>query len=188
MLGQDFRVTEDDKTVLRTRQGDIETTRIRQETNALVVVGAHTGEHDEVLFSTLKGVHGGDFDLFVIVLLECALCLHSADDVAALAFVGCDNTNRFWTNTSLEETRDDLLDVGCFRAIQVRGTRRGDLLVAQVRPEHHRIVYHRPREVDLALETLLNCDAILQGAVVEHIRWELRQAGMHAILDLKANW
>jgi hypothetical protein len=42
MLRENLRVSEDDQTETSTSKGDIETTRIAQETDTLVVVGTHT--------------------------------------------------------------------------------------------------------------------------------------------------
>jgi len=64
-LREDLRVTQDDKTVSCTGQGDVETARVIQETDALMFVGTHARENDVVLLSALEGVHRCHLDFFV---------------------------------------------------------------------------------------------------------------------------
>jgi hypothetical protein len=45
----------------------------------------------------------------------------------------------------------------------------------------------RPGEVDVLLEALGGGDSVLEGTFVEHVGGELGEAGVHAVLDLKAN-
>jgi hypothetical protein len=111
VLAQHLRVTEDDKTVLGTRKGDVETTRVRQETNALVFVATHTREDDEVLLTSLERIYRGDLDLFVVLLPESAALLHTLHDEAALTLVRRDDTDVLWLDAGLEEASDDLLNV-----------------------------------------------------------------------------
>ena len=70
VLRQDFRVSEDDTAKLSSGQSHVQTARIRQEPDALVVIGTDAGKNDVVLLSTLESVHRGDFDLLVRLLLE----------------------------------------------------------------------------------------------------------------------
>ena len=44
-------------------EGHIETPGVVQEPNALVLVGTHTGQDDEVLLPALEGVHTGNLHL-----------------------------------------------------------------------------------------------------------------------------
>ncbi len=41
----------------------IETSGVIEEADALVLIGPHTGQDDEVLLSALKGIHTGYFHL-----------------------------------------------------------------------------------------------------------------------------
>lgn len=61
LLAEHFRVADDDDAVLGASEGNVQATRIVQEADALVLVGADAGEDDDVLqrdfslTSTLKG-------------------------------------------------------------------------------------------------------------------------------------
>lgn len=44
----------------RSGEGHIETPGVIQEPNALVLVGTHTGQNDEVLLPALEGIHTGN--------------------------------------------------------------------------------------------------------------------------------
>lgn len=116
-LAQDLGVAEDDETVLGPSKGDVETPRIVEESNSLVLVAPDARDDDVVLLATLECVDAGDLDLLVKLLLERAVELHVAGDVRALAFVRSDDTDLARQNARLEEARDDLLDVGSLRAV-----------------------------------------------------------------------
>ena len=92
-LAQDLGIAENNDTILRSRQSDVETTRIVQETDALVFIASDTGQDDIVLFSTLESVYTGDFDFLVEILLQRAVVLHIVDDVAALTLVWRNDTD-----------------------------------------------------------------------------------------------
>ena len=64
-LAQNLGVTENDDTILRTSQSDVETPWIIQETNALVLVAPHTAEDDIILFTTLESVDASHFNFLV---------------------------------------------------------------------------------------------------------------------------
>lgn len=49
--------------LLGSGQRHIETTRVIQEANALVLIGTHTRQDDEVLLSALEGIYAGNFHL-----------------------------------------------------------------------------------------------------------------------------
>ena len=51
--------------VLGACEGDVEAARVVEETDALMVVRAHAGENDEVLFAALERVHARHLDLLV---------------------------------------------------------------------------------------------------------------------------
>lgn len=52
-----------DLVLLGSGQCHIETSRVVQEADALVLVGSHARQNDEVLLSALESVHTGDFHL-----------------------------------------------------------------------------------------------------------------------------
>lgn len=62
-LREHFGVADDDDTVLGTGQGNVETARVIQETNTLMLIGSYARQDDEVLLSTLKRVNAGDLYL-----------------------------------------------------------------------------------------------------------------------------
>src|SRR6266536_202937 len=103
MFGEDFWIAEDDQAVFGTGEGNVQSTWVAQEANALMIVRANAGKHNKVFLSSLEGVDGGNFNLFVRLFLECAVGLHRADDIAALTFVGCDDTDFLRLDTSFEE-------------------------------------------------------------------------------------
>ena len=117
MLRQDLRVPKDHKAILGSSKSNIETARVAQEPNALMIVGAHTGKNDEVFLSSLKRIHRSYFNLFVGLLLVCTIGLHRTDYVASLSLIRCDDTNILWLNASFEEASDNLLDIGSFCAV-----------------------------------------------------------------------
>jgi hypothetical protein len=62
LLSQDFGVPHDDQTVLGTGQSDVQTTRILEEADTLVLVRTHARHNDQVFLATLEGVHAGNFN------------------------------------------------------------------------------------------------------------------------------
>jgi len=85
-------------------KADIETSRIAQETNSLMIVGANAREYDEVLLTTLESIDGSNLNLLVVLLLEGTSVLHGADHIASLTFVRGNDSNVLRLNASLEET------------------------------------------------------------------------------------
>ena len=185
LLGEDLGVPEDDDAVLCAREGDVEAAGVAEEADALVLVGAHAREDDVVLLAALEGVDAGDLDVLVELLAEAAVAEHHVDDVDPLALVGGDDADLGGRDSCAEEPRDDLLDVGGFGAVQVRGPAATDLLVAELDVEEHGLGGHRPREVHGADCALADGDAVLEGALVEGVGGELREARVHAVLDLQ---
>mgnify|MGYP001595410266 CR=1 FL=1 len=51
----------------------------------------------------------------------------------------------------------------------------------------HRRAGLRPGEVDVLPKSLRRRDSVLERALVEHVRGEFGEAGVHAVLDLEAN-
>ena len=115
-LAQHLRIAQDDHTVLCTGEGNVETTRVVQETDALVFVAAHTAQDDVVLLATLEGVDTRDLDLLVQILLQRPVELHVVDDIRPLSFVRRDDTNLTRDHTGLEELGYNLLDVRRLRS------------------------------------------------------------------------
>ena len=72
MLGQDLRISKDHTPESCSSESDVQSTRIGQETDALMLVGSHAGEDNEVLFSSLESVDRCDFNLAIEVFLETA--------------------------------------------------------------------------------------------------------------------
>lgn len=61
----------------RSGEGHIETPGVVQEPNALVLVGTHTGQDDEVLLPALEGIHTGNLH-FLKETMPCQPCLSAA--------------------------------------------------------------------------------------------------------------
>ena len=116
-LAQNLRVPKNDNAILGASESDVQSSRVVQETDPLVLVAPNTAKDDVVLFSALECVHAGNFDLLIQVLLERAIKLHVVDDVRTLSFVWCDDTDLRRNNTRLEEFRNNLLHVRGFRPV-----------------------------------------------------------------------
>ena len=102
----------------------IETPRIAQETNTLVVVGTNARQDDKVLFTALESIDGGNLNFLVVLFLEATRCLHRTDNVTALTFIWGNDTDIARLYTSLEEASDDLLDVLGLGTVEVGCTGR----------------------------------------------------------------
>ena len=113
-LAKYFRVTENDNTIFRACESDIQTPGVVQKPNSLVFVAPDTAKDDVVFLATLECIHGSHLNLLVKILLQRTIVLHIGDDVRTLSFVWRHNTNLSGYNTRLEEFRDDFLDVRCF--------------------------------------------------------------------------
>ncbi|RUS31225.1 hypothetical protein BC938DRAFT_478226 [Jimgerdemannia flammicorona] len=187
VLAQHLGITQDHHAILGPGQRNVQPPGIVQETDALVLVASHQAQNDIVLFSALEGVHARDLYLFVEILAHRPVELHVADDIGSLPFVGGDDADLRGHNTSLHETSDYLLTVGGFGTVEIRGTRGGNLFLTQVGVEKHGCLGDGPGEVNVLAEPLLGGDAVLQGALVEHVTRELGKARVHAVLNLQAN-
>ncbi|CAK5265135.1 unnamed protein product [Mycena citricolor] len=186
-LAQNFRVPENDHTVLGTSQSDIQPPGIVQESDALVLVTANTAEDDVVLLPALERIHTRDLDLLVQILLERPVELHVVHDIRPLAFVRRHHANLARHDTRFEELGHDLLHIRRLRPVQKRRPAARDFLLAQVLVEEHRRVGNRPREIDVLAQSFGGRDAVLQSPFVEHVRRELGQTRMHPILHLQAD-
>jgi hypothetical protein len=110
-----FGVAKDYKTVLGTRQSDIQSSGIVQESNSLMLIAPDTTEDNVILFTTLKSIDAGNFDLLVEILAITAILLHSTDNVRALTFVRSDDSNLTWLNSSSEKLGHNFLAISGFR-------------------------------------------------------------------------
>ena len=173
--------------LLGSRERHVQASRVVEEADALVIVGAHTRQDDEVLLASLEGVHAGHLDLLVELLMQRARVLHVLDEVGALALVGRDDADLARFDARLEELGGDLLDHGRLGAIQIGRAAARDLLLAHRAVEEHGLLGLRPRKVQARYEALGGRDAVLQRAVVEDVGWKGGESRMHAILDLESN-
>lgn len=64
-LAQDLRIPENDDTVFRTSQSNVQTTGVVQETDALMFITPNAAENDVVLLSALERVDAGNFNFLV---------------------------------------------------------------------------------------------------------------------------
>lgn len=110
-LAQHFRIAQDDDTILRSRESDVQTPRIVQEADTLMLIAPDAAKDDVVLLSTLERIHASNFNLLVEVLLQGSVELHVVHDVRALSFVWGDNADLAGDNSRLEELGDDLLNI-----------------------------------------------------------------------------
>lgn len=84
-----------------------------KERACLVFIGTDTGDNNEVFLSPLEGIHTADLYCFIQSGLQGALALHYLDNVTSLALIGSDDTDLSRPNSSLQQTSDHLLCVGC---------------------------------------------------------------------------
>ena len=80
-LAENFRIAENDDTILCTSESNIETPWVIQKANTLMLVASDAAEDDVILLPSLESIHTGNFDLFVEVLLQRAIELHVVDNV-----------------------------------------------------------------------------------------------------------
>lgn len=113
-LAEDLGIAQNYQAVLGTSESDVESSRIVEETNSLVLVGAHARDNDVVLFTTLERIYTGDFDFFVKLLLQRSVELHEAYDVGSLPFVRRNDANLTWKNARFEETGNNFFDIRSF--------------------------------------------------------------------------
>lgn len=114
-FAQNFGVAKDDDTIFRTRESDVETSGIVQETNALMLITSNAAENNVILLSSLESVHTGHFDFFIKILLERTIELHIVHNVGTLAFVWRNNTDLARNDSRLEEFCHNLFNVRSLR-------------------------------------------------------------------------
>lgn len=102
-------IAQHNHTVLGTSQGDVETARVVQEANALMLVAANTAHDDEVLLTTLEGVDRADLNLIVKLSAQGASSAHVIHDKDALAFIRGDDTDLIGSDSRAKEEGDNLL-------------------------------------------------------------------------------
>ncbi|KAJ7264918.1 hypothetical protein B0H12DRAFT_215232 [Mycena haematopus] len=186
-LAQNLRISQNDDSILGPRERDIQTTRVVQESDPLMLIAPHAAENNVILLSSLEGIHACDLNLLVQVLLERPIELHVVDDIRALALIGRHDADLCRHDTRLEELGHDLLHVGRLRAVEERRPAARDLLLAEVLVEEHGRVRHGPGEVDVLAQPLGGGDTVLKRALVEHVGREFGKTWMHAVLNLKSN-
>lgn len=115
-LVQDLRIPQNHYSIFGSRQSNIQTPGIIQETNSLMFIAPDTTQDDVILLSALEGVNACDLNIFVKILLQRSVELHVVDNVRSLPFVRCNNSDLAWYNSRFEEFGDDLLNVGSLRS------------------------------------------------------------------------
>lgn len=118
-LAQDLGIAQYNDSIFRTGQGDVQTSRIVQESNSLMLVAPDAAENDIVLLPSLEGVDARDLDFLVQIFLERPIKLHIIDDVGALPLVRCNDTNLGRNNTRFEELGYNLFNVRRLSSIMV---------------------------------------------------------------------
>ena len=84
----------------------IEPSWIREEPNGLLLVRPNTGHDDNVLLSSLEGIHAADLNLLVEVLPEATLPEEDADHMSSLTLVGGDDANLRGLHSTLSRIID----------------------------------------------------------------------------------
>lgn len=110
-LAQYLGITEDHNTILGTSEGYVQTPRIVQETDTLVLVTPDAAQDNIVLLPSLECINTRHFNVFIQVLLQRTVELHVIDNVGSLALVRGDDANLIGNNPRLEKLGNDLLYV-----------------------------------------------------------------------------
>ena len=110
-LAEYLWVSKYDDTVFCTREGNVQSSRVIQKPNPLMLVAPDTAKDDVVLFATLERIHGSHFNLLVEVFLQRAIVLHIVHNVGTLSFVRCHDADLARYYTRLEKFGHNLLDV-----------------------------------------------------------------------------
>lgn len=92
-LAEHFRIAENNDSIFRTCESNVQTPRVVQKPNSLVLIAPDTTEDNVVFFTTLEGIHGCHLYFFVKVLLQRTIVLHIVDDVRTLSLVRRHNAN-----------------------------------------------------------------------------------------------
>ncbi len=69
-------IADNDDGILGPGESDIEPPGVGEEADALVLVGAHAGDDDDVLLAALEGVHARHLDVLVHLGVEGTLHVH----------------------------------------------------------------------------------------------------------------
>mmetsp|Transcript_16126 Transcript_16126/g.52479 ORF Transcript_16126/g.52479 Transcript_16126/m.52479 type:complete len:325 (+) Transcript_16126:46-1020(+) len=122
-------VSDDEEGVPRSGEGDVEPAEVGEEADGLFLVGPDGGDDDDVLFASLEGVDGVDFDSSFVVRLQ------SVGDGSGLGAIGRDDADGLGRDVG-EEPRDeprddaDLLFVPVTRALGGAVVSSGDVVSA----------------------------------------------------------
>ena len=185
MTSEDLRVAHDNTGVLGSGQSDIETPRVRQEPDTLVLVTPDTGNDDNVFLSALEGVYAGNFEVLVDLGVEGTLVLKVLHQEGPLALVRGHNPNLVRLHPGLKELCYDLLHVGRLGPVEEARAAPRDLLLAAGYVEHHWLVHLGPGKVNWQLP-VFSIDPVLQRALIEEVGGELGEGGMHPVLNLQS--
>lgn len=186
-LAEHLGIPKNNDSVLCPSQGHIQTPRIVQEPNALVIITSDTAEDDVILFSPLESIDTSNFDFLVQLLLERAVQLHERSDIGSLTFIWRNDTDLGRRDARLEKLGDHLFNIGRFGSVQERCSARRDLFGTQVLVEEHGSFGNGPRKVDILSDSLGSGDTVLKRTFVKHVGRELGQAGVHSILNSESN-
>mmetsp|Transcript_1632 Transcript_1632/g.4614 ORF Transcript_1632/g.4614 Transcript_1632/m.4614 type:complete len:387 (+) Transcript_1632:158-1318(+) len=199
ILGQHARVAEQDQTVPRACESDVQPPRIAQEANTLVLVRPHTAQNNHVLLAALERVHGRHLHVFISRGRQRPRTFQVMAHVGPLAFIRRDHAQLVRLQARLQEMRRDSFNSGGLGSIQERRPRRRQLFTPRTIIKHHRRVAVRPGE-GLALRfdglgardrirsrepvgpPLVRGHAVLELALVEHVRRELTERGVAPVL------
>lgn len=118
-LAQNFRITENDNTIFRSGQSNVQSARIIQKTDALMFIASNATKNNIILLTALECIDTSDFNLFVQVFLQWPIELHVVDDVGPLAFIRSDNTNLRGYDARFEEFSHNFFNIRSFSPIEM---------------------------------------------------------------------
>ena len=209
LFGQYFGIANDDNSVACASHGYVQPTWIIKKTDSLIFVGADTRHDYNILLSTLESVNASNFNILkwnewvvniehvaprsfksptcylIQFSVQWSLMLHVLNEIRTLSLVGCDYSNLLWFDTRAQKTCGDLFNIGCFRSVQVGCARTSYFFLAQRNVEKHGSIWHGPREVHAAKDTVLGTHTVLQRTFVEEIGGKLGKAWVHTILHFQ---
>lgn len=184
MRPQRVRIADDHNSVLGSRDGDIQPSHIVQESQHAIRIRPNAREDNIVVFASLELVHARDFHLFHLLRLLHMPRQHLPQQ-RSLAVVRRDHADAVSGDAAVDKPLDDLLDAGGFHAVQEGSAGGSGIFRALHAPEHHGHVRAGPGEREVA-RALGGMHGVLERAVVEHVRREDRQRGVHSVLDVQA--
>ena len=119
LSGQNLGIPNDNNSELSSREGYVQSPRVIQEPDALMFIGSHAGENNEILFSSLEGIDRRNLQFLVQFLRHRTVELHVLHHKGPLSFVWGYDADGIRGDFGPEETSDYFLYVGGLSAVEI---------------------------------------------------------------------